>query len=61
LSARAQRLEAPDAQVREIPDAGIFAVADQILVAGHDLAVALRDQEDLAEAVSLVEAVVRRV
>jgi hypothetical protein len=61
LSARAQCLEAPDAQVREIPEAGIFAVADQVLVAGHDLAVALQDQEDLAEAVSLVEAAARRM
>ncbi|MEU2392967.1 hypothetical protein [Streptomyces sp. NPDC007369] len=44
LSARAQRLEEPHraAPVREIPDAGVFAVGDQVAVAGADLAEALR-------------------
>ncbi|NXY99126.1 hypothetical protein HYE82_33060 [Streptomyces sp. BR123] len=44
LSARAQRLEEPHrtAPVREIPDAGLFVVGDQVAVAGLDLAEALR-------------------
>lgn len=40
LSARAQRLEG--GPVREMPDAGIFVVGDQVAVAGLDLAEALR-------------------
>ncbi|WP_432588009.1 hypothetical protein ABVG11_22785 [Streptomyces sp. HD1123-B1] len=59
LSLRAQRLEEPDAPPRVIPDAGVFAVADQLAVAGHDLAHALeraaRDgARELAEAVTMV-------
>ncbi|MFK0255861.1 hypothetical protein [Streptomyces sp. NPDC090445] len=44
LSARAQRLEEPHrtAPAREIPDAGLFVVGDQVAVAGLDLAEALR-------------------
>ncbi|UGY91806.1 hypothetical protein [Streptomyces gobiensis] len=42
LSLRAQRLEAPEREPLEMPDAGIFAVGDQLAVAGHDLAEALR-------------------
>ncbi|NBM15942.1 hypothetical protein GUY61_09825 [Streptomyces sp. GC420] len=61
LSARAQRLEAPDAPVREIPDAGMFTVADQVLVAGNDLAAVIRDPRELEEAVALVESVTHRV
>ncbi|MBT2491848.1 hypothetical protein J7E96_25630 [Streptomyces sp. ISL-96] len=41
LAVRAQRLEEPEAQPRIMPDAGAFAVADQLAVAGHDLAGAL--------------------
>ncbi|OKK16694.1 hypothetical protein AMK16_23500 [Streptomyces sp. CB00455] len=41
LATRAQRLEGAGA-VREMPDAGIFAVGDQVAVAGLDLAEALR-------------------
>ncbi|MFD0272004.1 hypothetical protein ACFVGY_36365 [Streptomyces sp. NPDC127106] len=43
LSARAQRLEEPHraAPAREIPDAGVFVVGDQVAVAGADLAAAL--------------------
>lgn len=37
-----------------MPDAGMFAAADQITVAAHDLAVALKGEEELAEAVALV-------
>lgn len=42
LSVRAQRLEAPGERPRIMPDAGVFAVADQLLVAGSDLAEVLR-------------------
>ncbi|MFJ3925453.1 hypothetical protein [Streptomyces sp. NPDC090022] len=42
LSARAQRLEGAS-EVREMPDAGLFAVGDQVAVAGLDLAQALRE------------------
>ncbi|WP_267245163.1 hypothetical protein [Streptomyces sp. PR69] len=63
LSVRAQRLEAPGREPRIMPDAGVFAVADQLTVAGRDLAEALRgggDGEALAEAVARVrEAAVR--
>lgn len=38
-----------------MPDAGMFAVADQITVAGNDLAVVLESEEQVAEAVRLVE------
>ena len=54
LALRAQRLEDPDGPVREMPDAGMFAAADQITVAGHDLAVVLRTEEGLGEALRLV-------
>jgi hypothetical protein len=55
LSRRAQSLEEPGAEPREMPDAGMFAVADQITVAGNDLAVVLGSEEQVAEAVELVE------
>ncbi|MBT2452969.1 hypothetical protein J7F03_39280 [Streptomyces sp. ISL-43] len=77
LSVRAQRLEAAAegggdaagaAPAREMPDAGIFVVGDQVAVAGADLAEALRaagseagangakaPSEVLDEAVRLVE------
>ncbi|WP_405687289.1 hypothetical protein [Streptomyces sp. NBC_00057] len=41
LALRAQRIEAPDREPRIMPDAGIFAIGDQLAVAGRDLAVAL--------------------
>ncbi|MFE0460086.1 hypothetical protein ACFW1A_12645 [Kitasatospora sp. NPDC058965] len=42
LAGTAQLLEfGPDAPPREIPEAGAFAVGDQLAVAGHDLAAAL--------------------
>lgn len=70
LSARAQALEdaaagAAGARVREMPDAGLFVVGDQVAVAGADLAEVLRGaaapdgakapSEVLDEAVRLVE------
>ncbi|MEU1055875.1 hypothetical protein [Streptomyces sp. NPDC005876] len=54
MSRRAQRAEDPEAEPREMPDAGMFAAADQITVAGNDLAVVLRDGAEVAEAVRLV-------
>lgn len=60
LALRAQRLEDAQGPVREMPDAGMFAAADQIMVAGHDLAVVLRTEAELAEAVRLVEEAQKR-
>ncbi|URN14305.1 hypothetical protein LUW77_12120 [Streptomyces radiopugnans] len=64
LADRAQRLESHGRAPHELPDAGLFAVGDQLAVAGHDLAEALREAgeragagpRELAEAVALVEA-----
>ncbi|MEU2438179.1 hypothetical protein ABZ595_18580 [Streptomyces rubradiris] len=60
LSGWAQRKESPGAEPREMPDAGMFAAADQILVAAHDLAVVLDGDDQVAEAVRLVEEARRR-
>ncbi|WP_434590585.1 hypothetical protein [Streptomyces sp. A5-4] len=63
LSVRAQLLESPGREPRIMPDAGVFAVADQLAVAGHDLAAALQTASsvELDEAVGLVEAVTGEV
>ncbi|MEV6053205.1 hypothetical protein [Streptomyces sp. NPDC052107] len=55
LARRAQAVEEPGSEPREMPDAGMFAAADQILVAAHDLAVVLRSDDEVAEAVRVVE------
>ncbi|MEU6773382.1 hypothetical protein [Streptomyces sp. NPDC046759] len=55
LSRRAQLLEDPGAEPRVMPDAGMFAAADQILVAAHDLATVLTSETEVAEAVKAVE------
>ena len=60
LARRSQLSEDPSAEPREMPDAGMFAAADQITVAGHDLALVLRDEKELAEAVALVQEAQRR-
>ncbi|MFD9218831.1 hypothetical protein ACFWDI_02075 [Streptomyces sp. NPDC060064] len=65
LALRAQRIEAQDRAPRIMPDAGPFAVADQLMVAGRDLAEALRaapsgSLEEVDEAVSLVRAAMGR-
>ncbi|MGV9313301.1 hypothetical protein ACWDR0_14050 [Streptomyces sp. NPDC003691] len=44
LARRAQLLEEPDREPRTMPDAGLFAVADQVLVAGADFSEALRSE-----------------
>ena len=60
LALRAQRVEDPSGEPREMPDAGMFAAADQITVAAHDLALVLRDEEELAAAMALVEEAQKR-
>ncbi|MGW7525589.1 hypothetical protein [Streptomyces sp. NPDC054783] len=55
LARRAQAVEEPGSEPRQVPDAGMFAVADQILVAAHDLAVVLSSDDEVAEAVRVVE------
>lgn len=60
MAMRAQRLEAPEGPLREMPDVGMFAAADQVMVAGNDLALVLGDEGALAEAVGLVEEAQRR-
>ncbi|MFF2327016.1 MULTISPECIES: hypothetical protein [unclassified Streptomyces] len=57
MALRAQRVEAPDKEPRVMPDAGIFAVGDQLAVAGRDLAVALETapSAELDEAVQFVK------
>ncbi|MET8883152.1 hypothetical protein [Streptomyces rubiginosohelvolus] len=62
LAVRAQRLESPGAEPRELPDAGMFAVGDQLAVAGRDLAVELETapSQELDEAVRYVDDAVAR-
>ncbi|MGC9476971.1 hypothetical protein ACP4I1_22830 [Streptomyces sp. WG4] len=55
LARRAQLVEEPGTEPREMPDAGMFAAADQIAVAVHDLALVLTDEGQVEEAVRLVE------
>lgn len=57
LSHRAQRLEDPRSDPRTIPDAGPFVVADQLVVAVHDLTEALRAHGTRAELAAALEAV----
>ncbi|KOV61635.1 hypothetical protein ADL00_24350 [Streptomyces sp. AS58] len=54
LAGWAQKLESPEAEPREMPDAGMFAAADQITVAGRDLAVVLTTDGEVEEAVRAV-------
>ncbi|MBV2356084.1 hypothetical protein KUM39_17180 [Streptomyces sp. J2-1] len=55
LAGWTQRVEEPGSEPRTMPDAGMFAAADQLLVAGHDLAHVLESDGEVAEAVRLVE------
>lgn len=60
LSERAQRLEFnPPMEPRVMPDAGIFAVGDQVSVAGHDMALALAG--DPASAPAALDEALREV
>ncbi|WP_328871874.1 hypothetical protein OHT76_18135 [Streptomyces sp. NBC_00287] len=54
LASRAQVLEAPGVEPRVMPDAGMFAAADQITVAVHDLGLVLTDEAQVDEALELV-------
>lgn len=54
LARRAQLVEEPGTPPRHMPDAGMFAAADQITVAAHDLALVLTDEGQIEEAVELV-------
>ncbi|WP_217242529.1 hypothetical protein [Streptomyces sp. AC555_RSS877] len=56
----AQEVEEPGAEPREMPDAGMFAAADQITVAVHDLALVLTDEGQVDDAVRLVEEAQKR-
>lgn len=47
-------MEEPGTELREMPDAGMFAAADQITVAVHDLALVLTDEGQVEEALELV-------
>ncbi|MER5752205.1 hypothetical protein [Streptomyces sp. NPDC002088] len=60
MARRAQLVEEPGAEPREMPDAGMFAVADQITVAVHDLVIVLRTEAEVAEVVGLVEEAQKR-
>ncbi|EFL25527.1 conserved hypothetical protein [Streptomyces himastatinicus ATCC 53653] len=66
LSVRAQRLEEPGNPPRIMPDAGVFMIADQVAVAGHDLVHALERapggaaEAGAAEAAALVDAAAGR-
>ncbi|MFI6280042.1 hypothetical protein [Streptomyces sp. NPDC050988] len=60
LALRAQRLEDPLREPLEMPDVGMFAAADQITLAGNDLAVVLTSEDGLAEAVRVVEEAQKR-
>ncbi len=55
LARRTQLVEEPGTELREMPDAGMFAAADQITVAGHDLALVLKSEDEVGEVVRLVE------
>ncbi|MET8456086.1 MULTISPECIES: hypothetical protein [Streptomyces] len=55
LARRAQLIEEPGGEPRLMPDAGMFAAADQIAVAAHDLALVLKDEGQVEEAAALVE------
>ncbi|RZB17549.1 hypothetical protein StrepF001_21660 [Streptomyces sp. F001] len=54
LARWAQELEAPGVEPREMPDAGMFAAADQITVAGRDLAAVLTSEAEVEEALRVV-------
>ncbi|MFJ9559693.1 hypothetical protein ACIRQQ_06580 [Streptomyces fuscichromogenes] len=60
LARWSQAVEEPGTTSREMPDAGMFAVADQITVAGNDLAVVLKNDAEVGDAVRLVEEAQKR-
>ncbi|MEU7041467.1 hypothetical protein [Streptomyces varsoviensis] len=63
LAERARRFEEPDSPgPRDMPDAGLFAAADQVAVAGHDAVEALRGAPaaEVEDAIASVEAAAKR-
>ncbi|MFH0519844.1 hypothetical protein ACHBTE_22065 [Streptomyces sp. M41] len=60
LARRAQELEAPGVEPRVMPDAGMFAAADQVTVAVHDLATVIETDAEVLDAVRLVEEAQKR-
>ncbi|MER5214650.1 hypothetical protein ABT063_29870 [Streptomyces sp. NPDC002838] len=54
LARRAQLLEAPGVEPRVMPDAGMFAAADQITVAVHDLVTVISTDAEVEDALALV-------
>ncbi|WP_164904882.1 hypothetical protein [Streptomyces cyaneus] len=60
LARWAQVVEAPGVEPREMPDAGMFAAADQITVAVHDLALVLTNEGEVEDALRLVEEAQKR-
>ena len=54
MSRRAQLVEEPGVVPREMPDAGMFAAADQITVAVPDFALVLVNDAEVDEALGLV-------
>ncbi|MEU9334932.1 hypothetical protein AB0D49_17450 [Streptomyces sp. NPDC048290] len=54
LARWAQSVEAPGVEPRVMPDAGMFAAADQVTVAGRDLAMVLRSAGEVEAAVGKV-------
>ncbi|MEV2192803.1 hypothetical protein AB0I02_17710 [Streptomyces phaeochromogenes] len=60
LALRAQRLEDPLREPLEMPDVGMFAAADQITLAGNDLAAVLTSEDGVADAVRVVEEAQKR-
>ncbi|MDF3141752.1 MULTISPECIES: hypothetical protein [unclassified Streptomyces] len=60
LARWAQVLEVPGVEPREMPDAGMFAAADQITVAVHDLTLVLTNEGEVEDALRLVEEAQKR-
>lgn len=60
LARWAQAVEAPGVEPREMPDAGMFAAADQITVAVHDLALVLTNEGEVEDALRLVQEAQKR-
>ena len=54
MARRTQVLVEPGTELREMPDAGMFAAADQITVAVHDLALVLTDEGQVEEVMELI-------
>jgi hypothetical protein len=60
LARWAQELERPGAEPRIMPDAGMFAAADQLSVAANDLAVVLSADDEVERAVRVIEEAQKR-